>query len=150
MCSWNGIHLCLGDLLNLHYICAHMCIYVCDYVHIHTFPPESWWLSPYEHTCSSPAFPVGVGHFQAYLCRVHLQIFICKKNTHHSPGFEKFQPALLTSHSENLHPLTTSKMQAGRKWQPTPVFLPGESQGQRSLVGCRLWGHTESDTTAVT
>ena len=37
-----------------------------------------------------------------------------------------------------------------RKWQPTPVFLPGESQGQRSLVGCRLWGCTESDTTEVT
>ena len=37
-----------------------------------------------------------------------------------------------------------------RKWQPTPVFLPGESQGQGSLVGCRLWGHTESDTTKVT
>ena len=37
-----------------------------------------------------------------------------------------------------------------RKWQPTPVFLPGESQGQRSLVGCRPWGHTESDTTAAT
>ena len=34
-----------------------------------------------------------------------------------------------------------------RKWQPTPVFLPGESQGQRSLMGCRLWGRTESDTT---
>ena len=34
-----------------------------------------------------------------------------------------------------------------RKWQPTPVFLPGKSQGQRSLVGCRLWGRTESDTT---
>ena len=33
-----------------------------------------------------------------------------------------------------------------RKWQPTPVFLPGESHGQRSLVGCHLWGHTESDT----
>ena len=28
------------------------------------------------------------------------------------------------------------------KWQPTPVFLPGESQGRWSLVGCRLWGHT--------
>ena len=28
-----------------------------------------------------------------------------------------------------------------RKWQPTPVFLPGESQGQRSLVGCHLWDH---------
>ena len=37
-----------------------------------------------------------------------------------------------------------------RKWQPTPVFLPGESQGRGSLVGCRLWGHTESDTTEVT
>ena len=37
-----------------------------------------------------------------------------------------------------------------RKWQPTPVFLPGESQGQRSLVGCRLWGPTELDTTEVT
>ena len=34
-----------------------------------------------------------------------------------------------------------------RKWQPTPVLLPGESQGRGSLVGCRLWGHTESDTT---
>ena len=34
-----------------------------------------------------------------------------------------------------------------RKWQPTPVFLPGESQGQGSLVGCCLWGCTESDTT---
>ena len=37
-----------------------------------------------------------------------------------------------------------------RKWQPTPVFLPGESQGWGSLVGCRLWGRTESDTTEVT
>ena len=37
-----------------------------------------------------------------------------------------------------------------RKWQPTPVFLPGESQGRGSLVGCRLWGHTESDTTEST
>ena len=36
------------------------------------------------------------------------------------------------------------------KWQPTPVFLPGESQGRRSLVGCRLWGRTESDTTEAT
>ena len=34
-----------------------------------------------------------------------------------------------------------------RKWQPTPVFLPGESQGWWGLVGCRLWGRTESDTT---
>ena len=37
-----------------------------------------------------------------------------------------------------------------RKWQPTPVFLPGESQGRGSLVGCGLWGRTESDTTEAT
>ena len=37
-----------------------------------------------------------------------------------------------------------------RKWQPTPVFLPGGSQGEGSLVGCHLWDHTKSDTTEVT
>ena len=37
-----------------------------------------------------------------------------------------------------------------RKWQPTPVFLPGESQAWGNLVGCRLWGRTESDTTEAT
>ena len=36
------------------------------------------------------------------------------------------------------------------KWQPTPVFLPGESQRRGSLVGCHLWGRTESDTTKAT
>ena len=41
-------------------------------------------------------------------------------------------------------------MHCRRKWQPTPVFLPGESQGWRSLVGCCLWGRTELDTTEVT
>ena len=37
-----------------------------------------------------------------------------------------------------------------RKWQLTPVFLPGESQGWRGLVGCCLWGRTELDTTEAT
>ena len=37
-----------------------------------------------------------------------------------------------------------------RKWQPTPVFLPAESQGWGSLVGCCLWGRTESDMTEAT
>ena len=37
-----------------------------------------------------------------------------------------------------------------RKWQPTPVFLPGESHGWRSLVGCCLWSRTEPDTTEST
>ena len=37
-----------------------------------------------------------------------------------------------------------------RAWQPTPVFLPGESHGQRSLAGYSLWGQKESDMTEVT
>ena len=34
-----------------------------------------------------------------------------------------------------------------RAWKPTPVFLPGESHGQRSLVGYSPWGHTDTDMT---
>ena len=37
-----------------------------------------------------------------------------------------------------------------RKWQPSPVLLPGVSHGWGSLVGCHLWGRTELDTTEVT
>ena len=45
----------------------------------------------------------------------------------------------------------TSHFHALEKEMAThPVFLPGEFQGRWSLVGCRLWGHTESDTTEVT
>ena len=45
---------------------------------------------------------------------------------------------------------TKCTVQWRRPWQPTPVFLPGESQGRGSQEGCRLWGHTESDTTEAT
>ena len=41
-------------------------------------------------------------------------------------------------------------MHWGRKWQPTPVFLPGQSQGRGSLVSCHLWDGTESDMTEAT
>ena len=37
-----------------------------------------------------------------------------------------------------------------RKWQPTPVFLPGESQGWETWWAAHLWGRTESDTTEAT
>ena len=49
-----------------------------------------------------------------------------------------------------LSDFTFTFMHWRRKWQPTPVFSPGESQGQASLVGCRLWGRTKSDTTEAT
>ena len=46
--------------------------------------------------------------------------------------------------------LWAGKIPWRRAWLPSSVFLPGESQGWGSLVGCRLWGYTESDTTEVT
>ena len=45
---------------------------------------------------------------------------------------------------------TFTLMHWRRKWQATPVFLPGESQGQGSMVACHLWGSKESDTTEAT
>ena len=48
------------------------------------------------------------------------------------------------------HDFTFTFMHWRRKWQPTPVILPRESQGRRSLMGCHLWGRTESDTTEET
>ena len=41
----------------------------------------------------------------------------------------------------------SGKIPGRRKWQPTPILLPGESQGQRSLAGYRPWGCKESDMT---
>ena len=51
---------------------------------------------------------------------------------------------------ETQHCKLTIPKKWRRKWQPTPVFLPGESQGQRSLVGCCIWGLTELDTAEAT
>ena len=63
------------------------------------------------------------------------------------PGRLQSMGSLRVRHdwATSLSPFTFTHWR--RKWQPTPVFLPGESQGWWSLVGCRLWGHTESDTT---
>ena len=49
--------------------------------------------------------------------------------------------------TEWLHFLSFYSSFWSRKWQPTPVFLPGESHGQRGLVGYSLWGCKELDTT---
>ena len=45
------------------------------------------------------------------------------------------------------HKICLSSSLPKRQWHPTPVLLPGKSQGWRSLVGCSPWGRYESDTT---
>ena len=68
------------------------------------------------------------------------------------PGRLQSMGSLRVGHdwATSLSLLLSTFMHWRRKWQPTPVFLPGESQGQGSLEGCHLWGRTESDTTEVT
>ena len=66
------------------------------------------------------------------------------------PGRLQFMGSLRVGHDWMTSLSLFTFMHWRRKWQPTPVFLPGEYQGQRSLVGCCLWGHTESDTTEAT
>ena len=66
------------------------------------------------------------------------------------PGRLQFVGSLRVGHDRATSLSLFTFMHWRRQWQPTPVFLPGESQGQGSLVGYRLRGHTESDTTEVT
>ena len=77
------------------------------------------------------------------------------------PGIEPMSPAwqvgsLSLSHLRSTGRYTrcrfdpwVGKSTWRRKWQPTPIFLTGESHGQRSLVGYSLWGQKESDTTEL-
>ena len=58
----------------------------------------------------------------------------CQCRRHRRPGFNPW----------------VGKILRGRKWQPTPVFLPRKSHGQRSLAGYSPWGHRELDTTERT
>ena len=66
------------------------------------------------------------------------------------PGGLQSMGSLRVRHDRVTSLLLSTFMHWRRKWQPTPVFLPGESHGQRSLVGCSTWGRTESDTTEAT
>ena len=66
------------------------------------------------------------------------------------PGRLQSMGSLRVGHDQVTSLSLFTFMHWRRKRQPTPVFLPGESQGLGSLVGCRLWGCTESDTTEVT
>ena len=66
------------------------------------------------------------------------------------PGRLQSMGSLRVGHDRETSLSLFTFMHWRRKWQPTPAFLPGESQGRGSLVGCRLQGCTESDTTEVT
>ena len=66
------------------------------------------------------------------------------------PGGLQSMGSLRVGHDWATSLLLFTFMHWRRKWQPTPVFLLGESQRQRLLVGGRLWGRTGLDTTGAT
>ena len=66
------------------------------------------------------------------------------------PGRLQSMGSLRVGHDSVTSPSLFTFMHWRRKWQPTAVFLLGESQGRQSLVGCCLWGRTELDTTEAT
>ena len=71
----------------------------------------------------------------------------------HAGGDQIWMGTVICTVSRNKHPFSSGThcdCLRRRQWQPTPVFLPEESQGRGSLVSCRLWGCTESDTTGAT
>ena len=80
----------------------------------------------------------------------HSSILAWKISWMEEPGGLQSMGSLQVGHDWVSSLLLFTFMHWRRQWQPTPVFLPGESQGQGSLVGCHLWGRTESDTTDVT
>ena len=75
--------------------------------------------------------------------------YSCLENPMDGGAWQAAVHGVATSRSR-LSDFTFTFTQWRRKKQPTPVFLPGESQGWQSLVGCCLWGRTESDTTEET
>ena len=66
------------------------------------------------------------------------------------PGRLKSMGSLRVRHDWAISLSLSTFMHWRRKWQPTPVFLSGESHGRRSLVGCSPWGRTELDPTEAT
>ena len=95
----------------------------------------------------------GISHncaFKGGCTEHHSSILAWKIPWTEEPGRLQFMGLQRVGHDWATSLSLFTFMHWGRKWQPTPVFLPGESQGRGSLVGYRLWGRTESDTTEAT
>ena len=114
------------------------------------FQADSWPLShlesPQMHCKSSEVQPL----IPAEAMAPHYSTPAWKIPWMEEPGRLQSMGLLRVRHDWETSLSLFTFMHWRRKWQPTPVFWPGESQGQGSLVGCRLWGRTDSDTTEAT
>ena len=132
-----------------------------------------WNASVFNNTRLLPSIPLSgycCDTYSIFICYINCTSRICYKlynlgekamATHSStlawktpwteePGGLQSMGSLRVRHDWATSLSLFTFMHWRRKWQPTPVLLPGESQGRGSLVGCHLWGHTELDTTEAT
>ena len=101
-------------------------------------------------SCSGSLFWLRVKRLSEKAMAPHSSILAWKIPWTEEPGRLQSMGSLRVGHDSVTSLSLFTFMHWRRKWQPTPVFLPGESQGRGSLVGCRLWGGTKSDMTEMT
>ena len=122
----------LLQLVNLHSVqfssVPQSCLTLCD-----------------PMNCSMPGLPVSEKAMAP-----HSSTLAWKIPWTEEPGGLQFMGSLRVGHDWATSLSLFTFMHWRRNWQLTPVFLPGESQGRGSLMGCRLWGCTGSDTTEAT
>ena len=139
----------LSHALNLDWkYVSHMIIYMFQ-----------WYSLRSSHPCFLPQRPkdcsIHLCLFCCLACRVIVTIFLIFKlffkiYLTYSWGFSGGSEVKASAWNTGDLGLIPGSLPWRRKWQPTPVLLPGESHGRQSLVGCCLWGRTESDTNEVT
>ena len=140
------------NFLNNHYTIFHS-----GYYHLIV------WLTVYKSFSSSISSPIlvifffpqlpngcGEGSPCGFDFHPHSSTLAWEIPWEEEPGRLQSMGSWRVGHNWATSPSLFPFMHWRTKWQPTPVFLPGESQGWGSLVGCCLWGRTESDTTEAT
>ena len=109
---------------------------------------NQWWgliyVEPYRYTWNNSFLPMPLVN------GIPLQYFCLENPMDREAWWATVHGVARVGHDWATSLSLFTFMHWRRKWQPTTVFLPGESQGWGSLVGCRPWGCTESDTTEAT
>ena len=139
------VHFCIIWLFKMQILF----IYNIDLYHLYLL----WVLSDFIHVADDKRLSLNIGlpkNIVEKAMAPHSSTLAWKTPWMEEPGRQQFTGLRRVGHDWVTSLSLFTSMHWRRKWQPTPVFLPGESQGQGSLVGCHLWGRTESDTTEAT
>ena len=153
MCMCVYMCMCLYMCVSVC-ICVCVCVYVCVCVCVCVHTPHLLHLLIWSWDCSHVLDFPGSSADKEFACNAGDLGSI--PGLGRSPGegigypFQYSWASLVAQTVKNLPAMQKTwvgKIPWSRTWQPTPVFLPGESHGQRSLAGYSPWGHKESDMT---